>query len=364
MVIEIKGASFVNKGAQLMLKALITKRELFNDDSIFVMHMRSGSFSERNSYRMGHLAWLHTWNYLPAATLTDTFFSFFPRKLRKKYNIWLKNEVKWVLDISGFIYSDDFGSKPSSRMADYYRQLRKAGARIIIMPQAMGPFEKPNVRESVLKIIDVAELIFIRDDVSFGHVTDLAGHLEKIIYAPDFTLSLKGMEKEKYVGLKVRVSIIPNEKFIKSHTVDKNKYIGLINSIILFCSKKKVRPFLLLHEYNKDSFLLESLKGRIDISLDIISESDPLVLKGIIGSSKLVISSRYHGLINALYQSVPVIATGWTHKYEALMNEYGLGDYMISDYDPRSIRNMMTGLFDAIISDTITKRISLENERR
>ena len=46
------------------------------------------------------------------------------------------------------------------------------------------------------------------------------------------------------------------------------------------------------------------------------------------------------------------------------MNEYGLGDYMISDYDPQSIRNMMTGLFDAIISDTITKRISLENERR
>ena len=37
---------------------------------------------------------------------------------------------------------------------------------------------------------------------------------------------------------------------------------------------------------------------------------------------------------------------------------------MISDYDPRSIRNMMTKLFDAIMSDTITKSIYLENERR
>ena len=46
------------------------------------------------------------------------------------------------------------------------------------------------------------------------------------------------------------------------------------------------------------------------------------------------------------------------------MNEYDLGDYMISDYDPRSISHMMTDLFDTIMSDTITKRISLENERR
>ena len=37
---------------------------------------------------------------------------------------------------------------------------------------------------------------------------------------------------------------------------------------------------------------------------------------------------------------------------------------MISDYDPRSISHMMTDLFDTIMSDTITKRISLENARR
>ena len=364
MIIEIKGGGFINKGAQLMLQTLIAEKNWFSDDCKFVMHMASGSFADRNSCQLGHLAWLHTWNYLPAAILTDTFFSCLSRKVRKKFNIWLKNEIEGVLDISGFIYSDHFGPKPCNRMADYYRQLRNAGAKIIIMPQAMGPFENPDVKASVLEIIDAAELVFIRDEVSFGHVTELAGRLERIVYAPDFTLSLMGVEKEEYNNLKDRVCIIPNEKLFKSHTIDKDKYTGLLNSIVSFCSEKKIKPFLLLHEYGKDNTLVGGLAGEISESLDIVSESDPLVLKAIIGQSKLVISSRYHGLINALYQSVPVIATGWSHKYEALLNEYDLGDYMISDYDPQSIIHMMADILDSAKSGTLAQTISLENQKR
>jgi len=364
MIIEVKGGGFVNKGAQLMLQALLTRKNLISDDSIFVMHMMSGSFSDRKSYRLGHLAWLHTWNYLPAANLTETFFSFFPRSIRQKYNIWLKHEIQSVFDISGFIYSDEFGAKPCQRMADYYTKLHQSGAKIILMPQAMGPFSKPIVRKSVLKIIDAAKLIFIRDDVSFDYVTKLVGHLDKIVYAPDFTFFLKGKEKKKYNNFKDKVCIIPNDKLFSSHTIEKNKYIGLLKSIISFCNQRKIRPFFLLHEYNKDNDLLDNLNGEVESSLDIVSESDPLVLKAIIGNSKLIISSRYHGLINALYQSVPVIATGWSHKYEALMNEYSLGDYLISDYHTQLVIQMMNNIFDKSILDSIIKSISLENKRR
>ena len=364
MIIEVKGGGFVNKGAQLMLQALLTRKNLISDDSIFVMHMMSGSFSDRKSYRLGHLAWLHTWNYLPAAILIETFFSFFPKSIRQKYNIWLKHEIQSVFDISGFIYSDEFGAKPCQRMADYYTKLHQSGAKIILMPQAMGPFSKPIVRKSVLKIIDAAKLIFIRDDVSFDYVTKLVGHLEKIVYAPDFTFSLKGKEQKKYNDFKDRVCIIPNDKLFSSHTIEKNKYIGLLKSIISFCNQRKIRPFFLLHEYNKDNDLLDNLNGEVESSLDIVSESDPLVLKAIIGNSKLIISSRYHGLINALYQSVPVIATGWSHKYEALMNEYSLGDYLISDYHTQLVIQMMNNIFDKSILDTIIKSIALENQRR
>ena len=109
---------------------------------------------------------------------------------------------------------------------------------------------------------------------------------------------------------------------------------------------------------------MDNLNGEVESSLDIVSESDPLVLKAIIGNSKLIISSRYHGLINALYQSVPVIATGWSHKYEALMNEYSLGDYLISDYQTQLVIQMMNNIFDKSILDSIIKSISLENKRR
>ena len=67
-------------------------------------------------------------------------------------------------------------------MANYYRQLRNNGVKIIIMPQAMGPFENHGVEASVLEIIDAAELDFIRDEVSIGYVTKLAGHLEMVVY--------------------------------------------------------------------------------------------------------------------------------------------------------------------------------------
>ena len=47
-----------------------------------------------------------------------------------------------------------------------------------------------------------------------------------------------------------------------------------------------------------------------------------------------MIGSRYHALVSSLSQSVPALATGWTHKYEQLMGLYQCPDSLVSPLDP------------------------------
>ena len=80
----------------------------------------------------------------------------------------------------------------------------------------------------------------------------------------------------------------------------------------------------------------------------------PIALKGIIGKASILIGSRFHALVGALCQSVPVIATSWSHKYEALLTEYGVSEFLIT---PNSGRQELNSLIDRVADDKERSRI-------
>src|SRR5262249_33913841 len=58
-------------------------------------------------------------------------------------------------------------------------------------------------------------------------------------------------------------------------------------------------------------------------TLTVVREASPSKLKGILGTARVIIGSRFHALVGALSQAVPSVAVGWSHKYEMLLSDYG-----------------------------------------
>lgn len=80
--------------------------------------------------------------------------------------------------------------------------------------------------------------------------------------------------------------------------------------------------FLLNHEGAKDLKICERIVNALDKPIRIYSGNNAIETKSIISTSFMVISSRYHGVANALNTGVPCLATSWSHKYKRLFDDY------------------------------------------
>src|SRR5690606_9348109 len=118
------------------------------------------------------------------------------------------------------------------------------------------------------------------------------------------------------------VCIIPNKKMI-THTNAGTSYLDLMNKIIDSVEEVGKRAFLLNHEGHEDEKLCHEINLLRKDKLPILTGLSAKEVKGVIGSSYLVVSSRFHGVASALSQAVPCLATSWNHKYEMLFSDFG-----------------------------------------
>jgi colanic acid/amylovoran biosynthesis protein len=84
-----------------------------------------------------------------------------------------------------------------------------------------------------------------------------------------------------------------------------------------------LKPFFLNHEGDEDGALITRVNAALKQPIPVVTEADPLAVKGIIRASEAVLCSRYHGCISAMSEGIACIGTSWSHKYELLYNQYG-----------------------------------------
>lgn len=328
-IIELRGVEFHNKGAELMLHAILERVRQDFPEALFVMEQRESA----PVHKQRELGIYTKMNYRKFGVNSAIWGTMLPAKVRHKLGYMLEKEINIVFDGSGFAFGDFWGAKKAGdRLADHIIRWKAEGKKIIMLPQAFGAFTDLKLRDKMKTVLDHADLVFARDKYSFEYLQGLEGEKSCIGLRPDFTNLIKGKLPKDFDSSKYQVAIIPNNKLLESSVFqNRTEYVEFLKNVCnLILSKGKI-PFFLIHEGVKDLRLAEEVNQTFLLDIPILKEDNPLHVKGIIGTVDAVITSRFHGLVSALAQAVPCLCVGWSHKYLALMEDYDYSEGLLRD---------------------------------
>ncbi|MEJ2602768.1 MAG: polysaccharide pyruvyl transferase family protein [Gammaproteobacteria bacterium] len=363
MIIEIRKAGFQNKGAELMLLAIVRQLRSRWPEATLTMVPTSPGGSQP-------FARMATLGFHPKASVFRRGVEFgdlaglLPGRLRRVYGLIIDREVDVVLDAAGFAYSDQWGPSATRELAGLARRWRRRGTRLVLMPQAFGPFDDARIAAAIRSIVDDAALVFARDATSFRHLSDVVGARDNILQYPDFTNLIEGALPPDFDSDHCRTAIVPNYRMLdKADDVNRSRYVPFMVSCIQRLRELEARPFLLVHEGVDDERLARTIANEAGGEIPLIGESDPLALKGILGASQAVVASRYHALVSALSQGVPALATGWSHKYRELFADYGFPEGLLDIGEPGDAARMLESLVDPDRRAELASRLTAESDR-
>jgi len=360
VLIEIKGVQFVNKGAALMLQAILDR--LKRDLPAAEFALTPGPIAPFRS-----VAATGAWQRLrmPGAPIDVDSLSYrLPQRvlaIGRRYGIVTERDVDAVLDASGFAYGASWGEPQLVSTAWEIERLARHGKPYVFLPQAFGPFPAAPAARAFGRALRSAALVCARDEESRAHVTGIAGNLgDRLAVFPDFTIGLPGTPSAAAQWSVDRESalLIPNDRMLSERNSDAtwhSGYLPLLCSLARRLADLGFVPRILNHEGPADAGLCESLRAATGAA-EVITESDPRALKGIIGAAGLVVCSRYHGCVSALAQGVPCLGTSWSHKYAALFDDFGVAEYLLGACDETAAAAALQRL--ASDRDSVSKLLS------
>ncbi|MFD0794951.1 polysaccharide pyruvyl transferase family protein [Mucilaginibacter litoreus] len=359
MIVELRGVEFHNKGAELMLFAILEQVKKRFPDTIFVMEKTKNAPIHKQR-EVGIYTKFEIEKIRNRGIAIGKLMGLVPKAIRRNKGYILESEIDVVLDGSGFAYGDYWGYKNAKyRLSSKIVKWRKEGKKVIVLPQAFGKFEDKNIQREMKIIIENANLIFARDEYSLKYLRGVKVNDANTFLKPDFTNLITGVVPATFDADTMEVAIIPNNKVVESGVfASRQEYIDFLNNLCKIIKEKGKKPFFLIHEGVKDLRLAEAVNEQYNADVKILIEDNSLHVKGIIGKSQAVITSRFHGLVSALAQAVPCLCVGWSHKYEALMQDYNYADGLIGkkDFETDNLKNKI----NMILEDTSRNKI-IEN---
>jgi len=256
----------------------------------------------------------------------------------KNINSDLITKIDLVVILGGDDFTEDYGWKPPVINAIRFNILKRAGLKIVMVGQTMGPYN--SFRKPVMKyLLSKIDKIYLRDPITSNYLNECG--LKNIAITDD--LALLSLTRQEVKGrIKEYITYCPSELIYRfSKEGDRQDWINfnlfMIDKIMEKYPNKKM--VLLAHvlkpEQSDDRIIVNELYGIVKHKYEdkIIIENNemyPYEVRNYIQQSIFTISSRMHPVISSIQCEIPAIALAYSSKYWGIIGErYGLSDYII-----------------------------------
>lgn len=384
MTIEIFGAGFGNKGAELMLRTTVARlREADPGVRLAVEPGREAPYERRAELALAHVfpspslfpgkiqAALHRFPAARAIAFAPLEAMASPG-VRRALGLVPRRACDALVDISGYAFGDGFSWIKTRDAALRAGAYARRGRPVVFMPQMFGPFRNPKVRTHFLRCCEHATRIYARERPSYEAVRELIGDDPRLRIAPDITIF--GVRAEHAFADEEPAPyacIVPNERMLDQGKKDwGDSYMPRLIAAATEMHAHGLRPTVLVHSGDAgDERLAAELLARLEAQLGPgaaarFHHPDPRVLKAFIAGSRFLVGSRFHAIVAAFSSGVPGVALGWAHKYEALASDFGVPELQHTARDePDHLVSLVRDLCDGSKYEAFRRRIVASRDR-
>ena len=260
------------------------------------------------------------------AKLTERLYGI---KTVNRFNIFsiLKEfkSAKLLISGGGSLLQDVTSTKSLYYYLMIIRMAKKAGAKVMVFANGIGPITKKRNIKRVKNNIKYIDEITLRESSSLRELKRIAGRdvSARVTADPVFTVDIpEGNHIDEAMS---RAGIEPGQKFFVITVRDWNssdrhieRKIADFSSCVF--SKHNIVPFIIPMQSKFDRDISEDIDVRLSFPHGVCRNSyDHDILMGIIARAEFVLGMRFHSLVYAVKAGVPSIALDYDPKVASFM---------------------------------------------
>ncbi|QOX65168.1 polysaccharide pyruvyl transferase family protein [Anoxybacterium hadale] len=275
--------------------------------------------------------------------------------------------IDLVVVLGGDDFTEDYGWKAPVVYALQFVLLRKAGLRVVMLGQTMGPFR--SFRVPIMRLL-LARMnrIYTRDHLTLNYLEGLGlnnvGTMDDLAMLP-LTRQEEASARQEQLPAQpgAYITYCPSELIYRyTREGSRERWIQfnlfLLDAVLRRYPDKKL--LLLAHVLKPDhvddrravrelkELLEEKHHGRILIA---DYEQYPFEARALIKKSYFMIAARMHGSVSALQCGVPSLTLSYSSKFWGVIGEsYGMRDYILDvrQMDDRQLRERTLHMLDQL----------------